>query len=489
MTAEKKRTETREDLISSPKPRAGIVTLLDPRPEFYEYMLKSGINLKQSTEFQHNLLKKTLIEKGGLDVLDGGLVNSSESANNAVHDLLVGKGIECLMVMVPGWTFPVIGAAAAKAAEIHNIPVMIIGWSALSGPTAVKGALDEIGIKHKVAWIYGPVTDPTILGEMTAYARAASVAVRLRGMKFGMFGGPSMGILSAAIDANQWLRIFGVEVEQIDQLEIIREAEKVPTQTAAHHMEWLKDNVKKITEDGQRVTKEKIEKQVRCYIATKNLAKEHGFNFIGLKCQPELSDGYVNQCLTPTFINDPYDADGSKETVPCSCEADANSALTMQILKMLSGGKPIFFGDLMLYDRATRTIAIMNCGGASTWFATASMNPTENLKEVQLVPHVQGKAGGAAVFYIASKVGEPVTWARLARRAGEYSMFIIKGKLVRSKNFEGTMKWPTLIVEIEKDPVELLKTYPSQHVQAAIGDYSRELKELCKILGINSVEY
>jgi L-fucose isomerase-like protein len=161
----------------------------------------------------------------------------------------------------------------------------------------------------------------------------------------------------------------------------------------------------------------------------------------------------------------------------------------MQILKMLSGGKPIFFGDLMLYDRATRTIAIMNCGGASTWFATASMNPTENLKEVQLVPHVQGKAGGAAVFYTASKVGEPVTWARLARQAGDYTMFIIKGKLVRSKNFEGTMKWPTLIVEIEKDPVELLKTYPSQHVQAAIGDYSRELKELCKILGINTVEY
>jgi len=217
--------------------------------------------------------------------------------------------------------------------------------------------------------------------------------------------------------------------------------------------------------------------------------KEHGFSFMGLKCQTELSDNYVNQCLTPTFMNDPYDAEGTKDTTPCSCEADANSALTMQMLKMLSGGKPVFFGDLMLYDRNSKTMAAMNCGGASSWFATSSMNSADNLKEIQLLPHVQGKAGGAAVFYVASKVGEPITWARLARQNGEHKMFIIKGKVVRSKSFEGTMKWPTLIIEIERDPVELLKSYPSQHVQAVMGDYCKELRELCGILRIDRVEY
>jgi L-fucose isomerase len=472
-----------------PSPKAGLITLLDPRTEFYEYMLKSGINMKQSSEFQHNLLRGTLVEKGDLNVLDGGFADSREKARNAVTDLIAVKGAECLMIMVPGWTSPVIGAVAAQTAKFHSVPVMVIGWSALSGPTAVKGALDEIGVDHKAVWIYGPVTDPAILSELVAFAKAASVAVRLRGMKFGIFGGSALGIMTAAIDPNQWFRIFGIEVEQVDQVEIVREAEEVPSELVAQYMGWLKGNVKKITEDGQRVTKEKIEKQVRCYIATKNLIKEHGLNFMGLKCQTELSDKYVNQCLTPTFLNDPYDAEGPKDTVPCSCEGDANSALTMQILKMLSGGKPVFFGDLMLFDRNTKTIAVMNCGGASTWFATASMNPADNLKEVQLLPHVQGKAGGAAVFYVATKAGEPITWARLVRQNAEYKMFIVKGKVVRSKSFEGTMKWPTLTVEIGKDPVELLKAYPSQHVQAVIGDYAKELGELCGILGIRPLEY
>lgn len=473
----------------SSKPKAGLVSLLDPRTEFYEYMLKSGINLKQANEFQHNFLKKTLVEKGGVDIVDGGFVDSSEKARNAVDELVARKGAECLMILVPGWTFPVIGAIAAKTAELHSIPVMVLGWSGLSGPTAVKGALDEIGVKHKVLWIYEPPTNPTILNEIVSFARAASVVVKLRGMRFGAFGGPAMGMLTAAIDANQWLKLFGVEVEHIDQVEIVRGAEKIPRDAVTQYMDWFKKNAKKITEDGQRVTKEKIEKQVRCYIATKKLVKEHGFNFIGLKCQPELSDEYVNQCLTPTLINDPYDAEGPKETVACSCEVDGNSALTMQILKMLSSDKPVFFGDLMLYDRTTKTIATMSCGGMATWFAAMSMNPEENLKEVQLVPHVHGKAGGAAVFYTATKVGEPVTWARLARRDGQYVMFIIKGKIARNRSLEGAFKWPTLIIEVEKDPVEILRVYPSQHVQVAIGDHAKELKELCGILEINYIEY
>nr|MDO8099224.1 hypothetical protein [Candidatus Njordarchaeota archaeon] len=475
--------------LYSSKPKAGLVSLLDPRTEFYEYMLKSGINLKQANEFQHNFLKKTLTEKGGLEIVDGGFVDSSEKARNSVDELVTRKGAECLMILVPGWTFPVIGAMAAKTAQLHSIPVMLLGWSALSGPTAVKGALDETGVKQKVVWIYGPPTDPAILSEIVAFVRAASVIIRLRGMKFGAFGGPAMGMLTAAIDANQWLKLFGVEVEHIDQVEIVRGAEKIPSDIVIRYMDWFKKNVKKITEDGQRVTKEKIEKQVRCYVATKTLAKEHGFNFIGLKCQPELSDEYVNQCLTPTLINDPYDAEGPKETVACSCETDGNSALTMQILKMLSGGKPVFFGDLMLYDRTTKTIATMNCGGAATWFAAESMSPEENLKEVQLLPHVHGKAGGAAVFYTATKVGEPVTWARLVRRDGQYMMFIIKGKVARNRSLEGAMKWPTLIIQIEKDPVDILRIYPSQHVQAVIGDYTKELKELCGILEIGYTEY
>ncbi|MGI8779462.1 MAG: hypothetical protein ACR2L8_04725 [Solirubrobacteraceae bacterium] len=40
------------------------------------------------------------------------------------------------------------------------------------------------------------------------------------------------------------------------------------------------------------------------------------------------------------LLNDPYDCNGPKQPTVCATEADAYAALTMQLLKYVSGGLP-----------------------------------------------------------------------------------------------------------------------------------------------------
>lgn len=467
------------------RPSVGVLSIVDPREEFYQGMLKSGVDMKQLEEFLHTELIKLLEEKGA-EAIDCGRVNSKKEALIAVSEL-VHRGGESLIMCIPGWTYPSIGVAAARQAQSHSIPVMVLAPMALSGPTAVKGALDEVGIKNRTLYISGAINSPQVASETMAFVRAASAINRLRGSTLGLIGGRSMGIYTATTDPSQIQRIFGVDVEHIDQVEIIREAEKVPPQVVKQYLEWINENCK-VLKDGEVVTDETLEKQVRCYVAAKRLVASLELDFVGIKCQPELSDKYVNQCLTPTFLNDPYDAEGKKETTPCACEADLNGVLTMQILKLLSGGKPVYFGDILFWDREKRLFTIANCGGASTWYTKRSQNPKENLKGVELVPQVQGKAGGAAIHYIAEE-GEPITWARLGRTQGEYRMIIIRGRIVRSEAFENMMKWPVVSIGLECDPAQILEVYPSQHAQLVVGDITKEITEFCRILEIKTLNF
>src|SRR5918993_1796172 len=65
--------------------------------------------------------------------------------------------------------------------------------------------------------------------------------------------------------------------------------------------------------------------------------------------------------VAEAFLNDPYHPDGTaKPSIVCSTEADSDAALTMQILKHLSG-TPVLFADVRHYhaDRgASGTSAI-----------------------------------------------------------------------------------------------------------------------------------
>ena len=312
---------------------------------------------------------------------------------------------------------------------------------------------------------------------------------RLRGKVFGLFGGRSLGIDTGTFDPMQWRQMFEVDVEHIDQLEIIRRAELIAEEPTDEMMAWLSENVASIGYNDQGLTPDKLAFQVRCYLATKEIIEEKGLDFVAIKCMPDLTNHYVPQCLSAAFLPGPYDAQGNKEPIAMACEADGDGALTMEILKQVSGGSPVLFGDLSYINEETSTIYVPNCGAMCSWYAGRSDNPSENLSQIELRPAF--RPGGGAITYFKAAPG-PVTLARLYRKAGEYYMAIIPGEAVEPTPEEyeafvkarGSHQLPIAFVKVSLDFDELINEFGSNHISGVAGTFVHELEHVCHMLNI-----
>ncbi|GAJ06598.1 unnamed protein product, partial [marine sediment metagenome] len=249
---------------------------------------------------------------------------------------------------------------------------------------------------------------------------------------------------------------------------------------------WLGKNVKQINYNGDKLTPETLKYQLKCYLATRRIIEERQLDFISIKCHYELSEHYVTQCVNCVLCSDPYDWRGKKEPTVFACEADSDGALTMQILKLISG-LPTLFIDLRHYDEKEGVYVFCNCGAQSTWFAERSENHVDNLKKVTLYPVIpKYKAKGAHLQY-QCKEGE-ITFARLGRDGkGQYEMAILRGEFVEfpmEKLRETCWEWPHAYAKIDIPPDKLIDVWPANHFHAVSGNYIAELMKICEILKI-----
>ena len=178
------------------------------------------------------------------------------------------------------------------------------------------------------------------------------------------------------------------------------------------------------------------------------------------------------------------------DSIVAATEADMDGALTMEIMKHLSG-EPVLFADVRHYDEEDNFFDLCNSGSHPTYYAGKSKEPEQNLKNVHLYP--QGfyfPAGGASVHHIAQP--GKVTIARLARRKGKYWMAIIPAEFLqfspdkaKKKAAATTLEWPHAFARFEVNPDEFLSQYDSNHCHAIYGDYVTELIWVARVLGID----
>ncbi len=280
------------------------------------------------------------------------------------------------------------------------------------------------------------------------------------------------------------MRQFGVDVEHIDQLEIVRRAELVAVEEVERAYTWLTTHVGQAKLQGKS-SPENIRQQIRHHIALRGLVEEFGLDFLGLKCHYELSEYYVTGCLSAMLLNDPYDWNGPKQTTVMACEADSDGALTMQILKLISGG-PTMLQDLRSFDGENQVYACCNCGAQPSWFAKRSADPKVNLSQVSLEPVIE-KYGGGGAHYAYNCAPGPITLARLSRPGGRYRMFIARGEYVdfpAEKRRETCGAWPHGYVRMGIKPAELIDTFNANHLHVAAGDHVEALKTYCELMDI-----
>mgnify|MGYP004556844553 CR=1 FL=1 len=394
-----------------------------------------------------------------------------------------------VVLYIPTFNHPV---TVAHTARMITKPMALVGNRAKDslsqlGFLASSGALSQVGTNVKRVVSDGG--DPAALGELKAWVRATKAYEELKGLTYGSIGGRSLGIATGTANAAQWEKLFGIDIEQIDQLELVTRANEIPKEKVERYCDQICEKYGKVifSKEG-RFEESHLQRMVASYLAMKDIITAYELDFCGIKCQTELSNGFCLQCLTIQLLNDPYDMDGIKPPVVCSCEADADGALSMQILKLISGGKPTALQDIA--SITNNGLVLANCGSMASYFANLSEKPDENLSEVHLMPHGFGVAGGAATQFVCA--AGTFTYMRMFRKDDQYYMGIFSGeteKRPRDAVKEYSPYRPTSFVQHKLDVDFFMETFCSNHLHCVQGNFVQELIEFCNIANISYYLY
>ena len=462
--------------------RVGLLTMSDGRP--YLHQTQFDMNMRYQND-----IKEALEATGLVEVVAGTAPVNSNAAAKEEALRLKEAGVEMTIFNYAIWCYPQFTAVAANYAPGPYILFCNIHPSecGMVGMMAAAGTFDQLGLAYERIW--GCIQDEDVLRRVMSFVRAACAVSRLRGNTYGNFGGRPMGMYTAVANLDQWQKQFGIDVEDIEQYDIVRYGDAVPTDKVEKARLWLEQYCGKVGYNDSNFTKEKLETQIRSYYGLRTIIKERQLDFVGIKAHGDLTDWYVTMDLAEAFLNDPYDMDGPHEPIVAATESDMDGALTMQIFKYMTG-QPVLFADVRHYEKPEDIWFFGNSGTSATFYAGGSANFEENLKHVSLLPESKDyPAGGGSVHYFAAP--GKVTMARLARKQDKYYLTLVPAEIVQfdQEKMErlggmATPQWPVAFTKVATPAETFLRYYPCNHIHGVYGDYIEEWKMVAKILGI-----
>jgi L-fucose isomerase len=404
------------------------------------------------------------------------------------------RGVRSLVLCFNVWNFPYLVWPLVQTVG-RDVPLLSLSnnngaYPGNVGLLATDGALRQAGVRtHRIV---GDIDDEETQGAVADWVRAAQALTTIRGEVYGLFGGHSMGMETGFFHLVPTLKALGTTAYHLDQLLVVEQMNDVDAKSVRRGREWLESLLgPRLLYDGDRLTPETLETQLRLYLAIRELNEENGFDYCGIKGQRELSEHVCIPDVAEMLLNDLYDWDGSKESTVCATEADAFAALTMQLLKYASGGLPSLFMDVRFYHADQDVWDLVNSGQHASWYATRSDDAAANFEQIHLHPALPlyYRAGGASVEFDAAP--GPLTFARLGLWDDRPFLVVVSGEVValpaaerKRLNAQTNPTWPHVHARLDCSFDEFLRVFPSNHVLATAGDRIRSLTQLAEMAGI-----
>lgn len=475
----------------------GLVMMNDARPHVYK--VNNEENMKVLRQWAE-IIKERLVNFDGSspEVVIGSETITSVRVAQKVGEELARANCKQIIMCYNVWNFPYLVWPFLNSLG-RDIPILSLSnnngkYPGNVGLLATDGALRQAGFRtHRIV---GNIDDESTQQKVIDWLRASQAYTTMKNEVFGLYGGHSMGMETGFYHLTQNIKAFGTTAYQIDQLQLVKTMEtEVDENEVEKGFKWFNELLgDRILYDGKMLTPETLKNQIRLYLAMKIVNEREGFDFCGLKGQRELTEYVCLGDIPEMLLNDPYDWNGPKEPTVCATEADANAALTMQILKYVSGGYPTLFMDVRIYHPEKDIWDLCNSGNHSSFYAAYSRNPEDNFKKITLYPALEYyfKAGGASVEFNAGPAA--LTFARLGLWDGKPYMVIVKGESLdlpdderKALNEQTDPTWPHVHARLECTFEEFLNVFPANHIQAVVGDKVEALKYYCEIAGIKPI--
>ncbi len=476
--------------------KVGLITIGDGR----DFLQKEVDPVNEM--FQKKVKEK--LEGEGFEVVAAPKAIWKNSMAVEYGKMMTKEDVDCVIFNYCVWAWP---GFARMAAQFCPQPIILfanyfLDRPGLVGMMANSGSLDQIGIPFLK--LYGDIDDADILSKLKSYIMGVSAFNRLKGLTYVQVGGRSLSIDTAVADPALWMKQFGIDVDHVGQMELVRRAEieLEAGDKVDKAFEYLNKNLKKInwlepTPEGKYLLTEKlIKRSIAMYYGMQSLIEEFEYDFCGIKGQRELTEHYATSDIPEAFLNDYYGPDGEPhDPIMCATEADMDAALTMQVFTFVSGGKPVLFADIRNYYEDPGFWDFCNSGSHATYFAGKSKDPVENLKNVEFRPEGDYfPAGGGSVYHIA-KPGE-VTLARMTRSGdtNKYRMVAVHGEFVSfgaEKDEEYACasqdNWPHAFAKLDCSADTFIQGLHCNHIHGTYGNYVDELRTFCMAANVEFV--
>lgn len=477
------------------KIRVGLLTIGDGRD-----FLKEALD-PINDRFQNKV--KNALEGQGFEIISADKVIDSNKLAVEYGKMMRAVDVDAVVINYCVWAWP---SYARMAVQFCPQPVIMFSnyfeeKPGLVGMLAGAGSLDQADFPYLK--LYGDIDDNAILEKLKSYIQGISAYTRLKGMSYVSIGGRSINIDTTVSDPALWMKKFGIDVDSVDQMELVRRAEiiqKEKPEMIANAIAYLEEHTKGFKwldpKPGSSfsLTRESVIKAVSLYYGMIDLIEEFDYDFCGIKGQRELTEHYVTSDIAEAFLNDYYAPDGTPhDPVICATEADMDAALTMKIFNLISD-QPALFADIRNYYKDRDFWDLCNSGAHATYFAGASKDPAVNLANVEFRPEGDYyTAGGPSVYHIA-KPGF-VTLARLTRKdITKYRMVVMTGEFFSmgaEQDEEYACKcqdnWPHAFVKMNHSIEEFIKEVNCNHIHGTYGNHVEALRTFCMAADIEFV--
>lgn len=318
--------------------------------------------------------------------------------------------------------------------------------------------------------------------------KAKLIKDKLKGSIYGAVGPRSMQMWNKISEAD-FLRTFGIAREGFDGLRLAKMAEKVSEKRAERAVDFLLHEGMDLRfgpDPKKHLTREMAVFQMKVYFALLELKDEFGLDFLGVQDQLDWIEHYPATDLTLGILNNKLRPEPDGETVVAATEADDGAALTMQLLKLASGGQPVGFNDLRYWDSQQGLYWFVNSGALAPFFAYGKNDSLQgSWSERQ--PYMYFKQGGGTSSVVV-RVPGVVTWARFSYRnhkiylaAGRGLTDIPTDRLWKERSRQCNPEWPHWYLKL-CGRIEWKMN--SNHPITVLGDYLSDLKAVAEELGI-----
>jgi L-fucose isomerase-like protein len=382
--------------------------------------------------------------------------------------------ISCIIIILSGWAQspPILRVIS----NCKNIPVYVLGLagyytgqgliapSAAAGASLLKYSLNNLEYKFHID--VQRIGEEINLDKLLDFTCAAGAFKSLKDIKIASIGYACSNLPPFMYDGNLIKKVTGVEVENIDLIEI---SEKIKTLKKSELNDYKENFINEFEFSG-KIPESEINTQAQFCIAVEKIVHENNYKAITMKCGSGTGKYFK---FTPCMV---LSSIGSK--IDAICESDVYNLVLQVALSEMSAGKSMF---LEFFEFYKESILMASCG-----FAPYSICKIPK----KVMAHDWGGDGG--IMNISDLHEGLVTVSTLFPNEGRLNIHMAKGTGKTPEMFqeEGWAKRkgpkiPSLEIKLCGDNDYFIENIKGPHYMVTYGDVTQKLRFFSHISGIN----